>query len=150
MTLRSDNLHVYAIYRAMRHRCEKPAHRNYARYGGRGIAVCPRWHAYEAFLADMGPRPLGHVLDRIDNDGNYEPANCRWASTRESARNTSRVVRLTHAGKTQCLADWATETGIGRMTIRKRLRSGWGVAASLTRPVRDWAEIEAKKRERCL
>ncbi len=77
----------YSSWGAMFQRCVNPNNPAYPRYGGRGISICKRWHKYENFLADMGRCPLGKSIDRINNDGNYDPHNCRWATATEQARN---------------------------------------------------------------
>ena len=77
----------YKVWMAMRKRCLNPNASNYARYGGRGITICERWGVFLNFLADMGPRPEGYTIDRKNNDGNYEPGNCRWATAKEQAAN---------------------------------------------------------------
>lgn len=80
----------YGSWHAMLQRCENPKHHAFKNYGGRGIVVCERWHLLENFLADMGPRPPGKSLDRINNNGNYEPGNCRWATPKEQIANQRR------------------------------------------------------------
>lgn len=89
---------LYSVWSAMRQRCNNPKNRSYRHYGGRGIRVCDQWNSsdgFVVFLRDMGERPAGTSLDRIDNDGNYEPGNCRWATAKEQGVNRRRAVALT-------------------------------------------------------
>ena len=120
---------VHGIWRGMKNRCYSLVNNHYKRYGGRGITVCDRWLAddgYEKFEADMGPRPTSlHTLDRIDNNGNYEPGNCRWATKKEQQRNTRWNDVVTINGRSQCLSAWAEESGVPRNTIAKRRKMGW-------------------------
>jgi hypothetical protein len=81
---------LYEIWCAMRQRCNNPKYKQYKDWGGRGIVVCSRWDDFNIFVEDMGPRPDGYILDRIDNEGNYEPSNCRWISRRDSSLNRRR------------------------------------------------------------
>ena len=124
-----SHLAEYKVWEGMKQRCENAAHESYGRYGGRGITICARWReSFESFLEDMGPRPSKkHSIDRIDNDGNYEPANCRWATTMEQKQNTSRNVFITFNGETLCCADWSRRLGISDDTICRRLKAGWPI-----------------------
>lgn len=112
----------YAAWRGMRHRCANPRAKSYRNYGGRGIRVAPEWDtSFERFFADMGPAPDGWSLDRIDNDGNYEPGNCRWASNSTQHRNTRRTHLIEFAGQSLCITDWASKLGISVRALRDRL-----------------------------
>lgn len=116
---------AYNIWQAIRQRCENPNEARFHRYGGRGITVCERWQKFENFYADMGDPPKGTSIDRIDNDGDYEPSNCRWATPRQQSNNTSTNTHVTHSGKTQTLAQWAAELGIPYSRIVYRHAHGW-------------------------
>jgi hypothetical protein len=117
---------TYSSWQAMLYRCDRPQHPHFRHYGGRGISVCPEWRDFRAFLGDVGERPsLGHSLDRIDVDGNYEPGNVRWATAIEQHANRRNNTVLSAAGRTLTLAGWARLTGIKYTTIRERLRRGW-------------------------
>lgn len=111
-------------WRAMRTRCNNPNDIFYARYGGRGIKVCDRWQSsFENFLEDMGKKPtIKHTLDRIDNSGDYEPSNCRWATQAEQANNKRNNRTVTYGGKTMTVAEWAKELGCGYMELYDRVR----------------------------
>lgn len=127
---------LYDVWCAMHQRCSNPNNKLFHRYGGRGIAVHPRWKRYESFRMDMEPRPAGAVLDRIDNDGGYSSGNCRWSTQQQSARNRSSNRIIHHAGKALCVTEWAEQLGVSKRTILGRLNRGWSVADALTKPVR--------------
>lgn len=123
----------YKVWSAMKARCNKK-HKN---YGARGIFVCERWASnFAAFYADMGSRPsTRHTIERINNDGNYEPSNCRWATYAEQGRNKRSNVNITYNGETKTIADWSTTIGIDFSTLHYRLvRGGWPIARALTEP----------------
>lgn len=113
-------------------RCYDPKHHKYHRYGGRGIRVCDRWICFRLFFEDMGKRPSGKTLNRIDNDGNYEPSNCEWATPLEQANNTSSCAVITFEGKTKSISAWAREMGITREALRNRLIRGWSIEDAIT------------------
>lgn len=117
---------LYAAWVTMRQRCNNPNDKHYARYGGRGIRICPEWDDFGQFLQDIGPRPSsGHSLDRINNNGNYEPGNIRWATKREQVNNTHNNIRLTIGTVTRTASEWALTTGRSRKLITNRLINGW-------------------------
>lgn len=126
---------IYWVWKAMHQRCTNTKDRFYFRYGGRGIRVCKRWRSFENFIADMGPRPKRAALDRIDNDGDYSPKNCRWATAQENSRNSARACIIEHKGKSQCIQAWHEETGIPYRTLLSRVQRGWTAERALTQPV---------------
>lgn len=116
-------------------RTTKPTSKMYFEYGGRGITVCDRWLGFANFLDDMGVRPDGTSIDRINNDAGYEPGNCRWATRSEQNRNTRRTVMLTFHGRTLSMPDWSEETGVPYYALRNRISRGWPVEDALTWPL---------------
>ena len=119
----------------MLRRCENAHDKSYADYGGRGIAVCDRWHDVRLFIADMGPRPSPrHSIDRINNDGDYEPGNCRWATDKEQMNNRRCSRLITFGERTQSVAKWADELGVGWHVLACRLNRGWSVERTLSTP----------------
>ena len=123
--LRASHKSEYDTWVAMRQRCQNPNNSQYHHYGGRGISICARWSFFENFLADMGPRPAKLSLDRIDNNGNYTPENCRWADGKTQILNSRHANMITHNGQTLCLKDWAAILGINHQTLRNRFKRGW-------------------------
>jgi hypothetical protein len=119
------------VWRAMIRRCFDTECPEWHWYGSRGIGVCDRWMKFENFIADMGERPPRHSIDRINNDGWYEPGNCRWATMKEQTRNFRRNRMIEYDGRRMCLADWTADRGLGRGTIHSRLLSGWTVGQAL-------------------
>lgn len=118
-------------------RCENPNNRGYKNYGGRGICVCPEWReSFEAFYGDMGPRPSpNHTLERINNNGNYEPPNCRWATWSEQSRNKRTNHFLTLNSETLTVADWSSRVGLQSATLLARIRRGWPDRRALMTPL---------------
>lgn len=142
----------YAALMGAIQRCTNPNSRAWDSYGGRGIKVCDRWQGpdgFDNFYADMGPRPEGHSIDRIDNDGDYEPGNCRWATTKRQNRNTRRNVQVTIDGETMCLTAWCERYGVPRRRVAGRIDLGWDPLVALTAPPRsrkDRAHREAGRK----
>lgn len=125
----------YNAWFGMKDRCRNRNNKIYKFYGGRGIAYAAELEVFTDFLAIMGTCPEGMSLDRIDNNGNYEPGNMRWASKKTQARNRRNNRLITFDGKTLTLAEWSEITGLQAMTIKDRIsRYGWTVEKALTRP----------------
>ena len=132
---------TYMSWKAMKARCYNPKDKRYHRYGGRGITICASWRkSFSSFLADMGDRPAGCTLDRIDLDGNYIPHNCRWADRITQARNSINARLLTFQGRTQTVAAWTQELGVKKGLIDSRINKlGWSVERALSTPTNNWS-----------
>lgn len=116
----------YRIWQAIKARCENPKNKKYHCYGGRGITVCTRWQDFANFFLDMGLRPVGHEIDRINNSSGYEPGNCRWATRKQNMRNTSRIVSVTYENQTHSLVEWSEIKQIPYRRLRDRIQKlGW-------------------------
>jgi hypothetical protein len=128
---------TYRIWCSMYTRCNYQKNVSYKNYGGRGITICERWRSFENFFADMGHPPSDkHSIDRVNNDGNYEPSNCRWATPNEQAGNSRNAIRLTFGGLTFSISEWSRRTGLKRATINARIEKGWSAERALTTPAR--------------
>lgn len=130
-----SNTPIYNLYRAMRSRCENPNSDAYADYGGRGITVCERWLSFENFYSDMGDRPDGFSIDRIDNSKGYSPDNCRWADRKTQARNKRGLRMITAFGKTMPMCEWSDKSGIKLSTIWARLKKGMPPEEAVSKPL---------------
>lgn len=130
----------YEAWCGMKRRCASSHRQDFKNYGARGIEVCSRWlESFEAFIADMGPKPgPSFSIERIDNDGIYEPGNCRWATKQEQLNNQRKNVHLTLNGTTRTAAEWGRLLKIKSSIILDRKRSGWSDERALTQPVRRW------------
>ena len=126
---------VHNVWTAMKQRCTNPSSPNWKNYGGRGIKVCKRWMKFENFLKDMGEPPEGMSIDRVNNDGDYEPSNCRWSTRKQQNNNTRSNQRITFQGRTQTLTQWAEEYGLGRQQLYWRIKRGWTIEKALQTPI---------------
>lgn len=124
-------------WRKMKNRCNNPNNHKFERYGKRGIKVCDRWlHSFENFYSDMGKRPSKkHSLHRLNNDGNYEPSNCVWATAKIQMNNTSQNIKITFHGETLSLSQWSRKLRINRGALFARLRRGWSAEKTLGTPI---------------
>lgn len=138
----------YRTWTHMRGRCLTPTDKKYPRYGGRGIKICERWARFENFLFDMGRRPSPqHSIERLNNDGDYEPSNCVWATPKRQAQNMSRNRLLTFQGETAPMCAWADRFGILRSSFQARLNRGWPIERALTEPPRPLRRVKLSEAE---
>lgn len=127
----------YRSWESMKARCRNPNYSNYKYYGGRGISYCKEWEVFQNFLDSMGKRPSKqHSLERINNNGNYEPSNCKWASKCEQMLNRSNAIYLTLNGVTMPIREWASKLGIPLKVLKSRRGEKWSDERILTQPVR--------------
>ena len=126
---------TYSSWCAMKTRCNNPNFTRYSDYGGRGITYDSAWEDYDNFLIDMGERPEGTTLDRIDVNKGYCKSNCRWGTEEQQKRSRRDNHNVSYNGKTQCLKDWATELGISYTTLHSRInRSKWSIKKAFNTP----------------
>lgn len=126
--------HLYRTWIGLMVRCYTTNRDAYKDYGGRGITVCDRWrNSFDDFVADMGPRPPGHSIDRKDVNGHYEPDNCRWATPKEQARNKRNTQTFTHEGITYKVADLAEQHGLPWRTVSERVKRGCSMEEILSK-----------------
>jgi hypothetical protein len=126
---------TYISWSHMMQRCYNLNADQFMYYGGRGIEVCRRWHDFTAFVADMGERQSGGTLDRINPQGDYEPANCRWASHKEQCNNRRSNVSVTWKGETRNLKQWADQLQFPYKTLWMRYKAGWSTDRLLSEPL---------------
>lgn len=119
----------------MTQRCTNPNSVGWKYYGGRGITVCDRWRTFDVFLSDMGERPRGMTLDRIDSNGNYEPSNCKWSTPKEQRYNARNLVLLEYKGVRYSMRSASETFGISMVTLFSRRKYGWSTERILTEPV---------------
>lgn len=136
---------AYGSWNAMISRCNCKGDQAYNKYGGSGVKVCDRWLKFENFLADMGHRPDGKTLDRIENSKGYSKSNCRWATKTEQANNRRKNRLLEFSGKIQSLSQWSKEKGIPTSTLSGRLSKGWPIEKALTISIKQHESGNAQK-----
>lgn len=127
------NTRTYSIWRGMINRCRYASHKSYPAYGGRGIAVCDRWLNFENFFADMGEAPCGLTIERIDNDANYCPANCTWASRKTQQNNRKTTILIEYNGVPTPISELAERLDINYHTLYSRITRGWSVKRATDR-----------------
>lgn len=126
----------YNSWRAMKRRCLNKNAANFKRYGGSNITICPAWLSFENFFSDMGVRPDGTTLDRIDNTLGYFKENCRWATIKQQNQNLKSNVYITHNNERLCACEWSQRLGGSDALVSARLSRGWTIEKAVTTPVK--------------
>jgi hypothetical protein len=132
---------LYGIWEHMKHRCFSPKYKRFKDYGGRGISVCDSWASnyknfYDWSIANGYKENLS--IERIDNNGNYCPENCKWATTKEQGNNRRTNVNITFNGVTKTQTEWSNDLGGEKHVVRVRLKRGWTIERALTTPIKFW------------
>jgi hypothetical protein len=123
---------TYVSWRSMISRCTLPSMPSYKNYGGKGIGYDPLWQDFQKFLFDMGERPQGMTLDRIDSGKSYSKDNCRWATPAQQQANRKNCMHITYNGITQTAAEWATQLGLSKGAVWNRIKLGWSIEKAVT------------------
>jgi len=138
---------VYGIWTGMKNRCLNPNNKDYSRYGGRGIGICPRWKFFELFLKDMGEPPDGgYTIERIDNNKDYTKSNCKWILRKEQALNRRDNIRITIGNITLIASEWDRIRGFFPGTVARRItKYGWSHYDAATKPIIEKYSMNKKK-----
>lgn len=125
----------YRTWARIFERCNNKRNKLYPRYGGRGIKICKRWNDFRTFIEDMGNKPgPEYSIDRINNNGDYKPSNCRWATKKEQSRNTRTNRKITYKGETRVLTEWAEVLGMTKSMLFRRLKKNKTIKEAFERP----------------
>ena len=135
---------TYGTWTSMKDRCTNSSKKAFKYYGGRGISYCKEWEDFKNFLSDMGEKPDGTSLDRINNNLGYSRDNCRWSTPKEQLRNTRITTYLKFRGVKKSVPEWAEEMGMSPVTLKGRINRGWSVKEALTRPVNKLVSTKRK------
>lgn len=135
---------TYKSWVSMKRRVTSKKHPMYKRYGGRGISICSRWYDFKNFFNDMGNRPPNLTLERIDNEKDYTPLNCKWATRKEQNNNKISNRKIEFNGYKRNVTQWAKSLGVDPQLIYNRLRRGWTIERILTTPAYDRGQYEKK------
>lgn len=150
MDIKKSKTRLYRIWQNMKNRCRNENVDRFERYGGRGISICKEWHEFDNFYKWSMDNGYNDELtiDRIDNDGDYNPENCKWSTQREQARNRSTTVKVERNGITKPLREWCEIEGVGFNMVYKRIRRGWDIEDAINIPPLDRSERYANKNDR--